>query len=102
MKRFSTSIALLLTFCAVSGGSYAQDANPILYEPAVIEYKIIHDSSLLSRRQRGETPVETDFGFNLVHMFNHATHHRGQVHAMLTAAGIYPRSTDLPMLPDEA
>lgn len=50
--------------------------------------------------RRGDTLVETDFGFNLVHMFNHATHHRGQVHAMLTAAGIDPGSTDLPMLPD--
>ena len=51
--------------------------------------------------KRGEALVETDFGFNLVHMFNHATHHRGQVHAMLTAAGIDPGSTDLPMLPEE-
>ncbi len=48
---------------------------------------------------RGETPVTTELGFNLVHMFNHATHHRGQVHAMLTGAGIDPGSTDLPMLP---
>lgn len=50
---------------------------------------------------RGEAPVETEFGFNLVHMFNHATHHRGQVHAMLTGAGIDPGSTDLPMLPED-
>ena len=50
---------------------------------------------------RGDTPVTTDFGFNLVHMFNHATHHRGQVHAMLTGAGIDPGSTDLPMLPED-
>ena len=50
---------------------------------------------------RGDTLVETNFGFNLVHMFNHTTHHRGQVHAMLTSAGIDPGSTDLPMLPDD-
>ena len=49
---------------------------------------------------RGDTPMETPFGFLLVHMFNHATHHRGQVHAMLTAAGAKTGSTDLPMLPD--
>ncbi|MEM8870271.1 MAG: DinB family protein [Pseudomonadota bacterium] len=35
----------------------------------------------------------------LMHMFNHQTHHRGQVHAMLTAAGTAPGVTDLPMLP---
>ncbi|MGL4634944.1 MAG: DinB family protein [Beijerinckiaceae bacterium] len=29
------------------------------------------------------------------HFFNHQTHHRGQVHAMLTAAGAKPDRTDL-------
>jgi len=29
-------------------------------------------------------------------MFNHQTHHRGQVHCMLTQAGVRPGSTDLP------
>jgi uncharacterized damage-inducible protein DinB len=32
-------------------------------------------------------------------MFNHQTHHRGQVHAMLTAAGIDVGPTDLPVMP---
>ncbi|MEE9453906.1 MAG: DinB family protein [Paracoccaceae bacterium] len=31
-------------------------------------------------------------------MFNHQTHHRGQVHAMLTAAGATPDDTDLPFM----
>ncbi|MGI9351189.1 MAG: DinB family protein [Rhizobiaceae bacterium] len=31
----------------------------------------------------------------VVHMFNHQTHHRGQVHAMLTGAGVFPDDTDL-------
>lgn len=35
----------------------------------------------------------------IVHMFNHGTHHRGQIHAMLTAAGAVPDDTDLPFLP---
>jgi uncharacterized damage-inducible protein DinB len=34
----------------------------------------------------------------LTHMFNHQTHHRGQVHAMLTAAGARPDDTDLFLL----
>ncbi len=33
-----------------------------------------------------------------IHFFNHQTHHRGQIHAMLTAAGTEPEATDLPML----
>jgi len=35
----------------------------------------------------------------VMHFFNHATHHRGQVHAMLTAAGAAPDDTDLFLLP---
>lgn len=37
----------------------------------------------------------------VVHLFNHQTHHRGQVHAMLTATGARPDATDLPFMPDE-
>ncbi|KJZ20069.1 DinB family protein [Loktanella sp. S4079] len=36
----------------------------------------------------------------VVHMFNHQTHHRGQIHAMLTAAGENPIATDLPFMPE--
>jgi uncharacterized damage-inducible protein DinB len=35
----------------------------------------------------------------VVQMFNHQTHHRGQVHALLTAAGVDVGPTDLPVLP---
>jgi len=35
----------------------------------------------------------------VMHFFNHGTHHRGQVHAMLTAAGAEPDDTDLFLLP---
>jgi uncharacterized damage-inducible protein DinB len=36
----------------------------------------------------------------VTHIFNHQTHHRGQVHAMLTGFGIDPGVTDLPFGPD--
>jgi uncharacterized damage-inducible protein DinB len=32
----------------------------------------------------------------VTHLFNHQTHHRGQVHCMLTQAGAKPGTTDLP------
>lgn len=42
-------------------------------------------------------------GFLVIHLFNHQTHHRGQVHAMLTASGERPGDTDLPLvLPPDA
>ena len=31
----------------------------------------------------------------IVQLFNHGTHHRGQVHAMLTEAGARPGDTDV-------
>lgn len=39
--------------------------------------------------------VSRPAGFLVAHFFNHQTHHRGQVHAMLTAAGAQPQNTDL-------
>ncbi|MEZ5854267.1 MAG: DinB family protein [Hyphomicrobiaceae bacterium] len=36
--------------------------------------------------------------FLVTHFFNHQTHHRGQVHAMLTAAGAKPDDTDLMLM----
>ena len=35
------------------------------------------------------------------HFFNHQTHHRGQIHKMLTEAGAKPRDTDLFLMPDQ-
>lgn len=35
-----------------------------------------------------------------IQLFNHQTHHRGQIHAMLTAAGAKPSDTDVPFMPE--
>jgi uncharacterized damage-inducible protein DinB len=35
----------------------------------------------------------------VVQLFNHQTHHRGQVHAMLTSMGVDVGPTDVPVLP---
>lgn len=37
----------------------------------------------------------------VVGMFNHQTHHRGQVHAMMTAAGLTAPVSDLIFMPEE-
>ena len=44
--------------------------------------------------------VVRPYGMMAVHVFNHQTHHRGQVHAMLTAAGAKPEDTDLMVMPE--
>jgi len=43
--------------------------------------------------------VRTPRWLVVTHMFNHQTHHRGQVHAMLTAAGAKLGPTDLLLMP---
>ena len=48
---------------------------------------------------REEEPMSSSCGFCVVHLFDHQAHHRGQVHAMLTAAGATPETTDLPVMP---
>lgn len=37
----------------------------------------------------------------VMQLFNHQTHHRGQVHEMLTSLGVKTVDTDLPFMPDE-
>ncbi|MGB0506003.1 MAG: DinB family protein [Pikeienuella sp.] len=36
----------------------------------------------------------------VIQLFNHQTHHRGQIHAMLTAASAKTDDTDVPFIPD--
>ena len=45
--------------------------------------------------------VEAPLSVVLPHIFNHQTHHRGQVHALLTAAGGKTADTDLFLMPEE-
>ena len=37
----------------------------------------------------------------VMQLFNHQTHHRGQVHAMMTQAGLKPAVTDIPFMPED-
>ncbi len=37
----------------------------------------------------------------VMQFFNHQTHHRGQIHAMITAAGVKGYVTDLPFMPED-
>ncbi len=61
---------------------------------ATIDGELRWYSGLLGR------DVARPMGVCLAHMFNHQTHHRGQIHAMLTAAGARPGDTDLFLMPD--
>ena len=49
-----------------------------------------------------DSEMSKPMGQLVTHFFNHQTHHRGQVHAMLTAAGHRPGDTDLVFMPGES
>jgi uncharacterized damage-inducible protein DinB len=49
---------------------------------------------------QGQTMTEPRW-LLVTHMFNHQTHHRGQVHAMLTRLGMVPDPTDLGFMPKD-
>ena len=44
--------------------------------------------------------VSKPYSVLVAHFFNHQTHHRGQVHGVLTAMGQTPDDTDLPFMPE--
>ncbi|MDF1854185.1 DinB family protein [Pseudooceanicola sp.] len=46
-------------------------------------------------------PAQKSMGLVITHMFNHQIHHRGQIHAMLTAAGAKTADTDLILMSDQ-
>jgi uncharacterized damage-inducible protein DinB len=45
--------------------------------------------------QAAQQELRAPRGFAVAHFFNHQTHHRGQVHAMITACGEQTGDTDL-------
>ncbi len=48
-----------------------------------------------------EADVTRDYAQCIIHMFNHQTHHRGQLHQMLTQSGSAAPVSDLVFLPEE-
>ncbi len=47
----------------------------------------------------GSARIEMPKTVCIVQLFDHQTHHRGQIHAMLTTAGAKPEPTDIPAMP---
>ena len=51
--------------------------------------------NIIYRTIRRPLVMEQPLGAAMMHVFNHQTHHRGQVHAMLTMLGKTPKALDL-------
>jgi uncharacterized damage-inducible protein DinB len=70
----------------------AEDARILTYTGNLNDAAI--DQTLRYRNMAGE-PQETPLGWTLAHFFNHQTHHRGQVHGLLSATTVSPPPLDL-------
>jgi uncharacterized damage-inducible protein DinB len=97
--RTKTSTALLISSRQRSGTARAEFDRTIIdwadsVQPEWLAGEMTYFSGAIGRE------VTAPRWMLVTHLFNHQTHHRGQVHCMLTQAGGKPSDTDLPFLQD--
>nr|WP_156883642.1 DinB family protein [Salipiger mucosus] len=87
------------TFAAWAAERYRLDARMLLWAKGLRAVDLQGDLRWMS----GATGREQSRSLAqcVMHMFNHQTHHRGQAHAMTTAAGAPGWTTDLAFMPEE-
>ena len=78
-------------FAALRRAREAEDARIITYVDGLSETAL---AARLSYRNVAGEPQEFPLQPLITHFFNHQTHHRGQVHAMLSQAGLKPPQID--------
>lgn len=76
------------------------DARMRVWAAALQESDLTGDFTWINSFE--QTQVTKPIGRVIAHFFNHQTHHRGQVHAMLTAAGQSAPVSDLSYMPEDA
>lgn len=79
-------------------------AARVVEDGALVTFVDALDSKRLAEIVRYEfldgTPGSAPAELLLITLFNHQTHHRGQVHCMLTGFGCKPDDTDIPFMPE--
>jgi len=84
---------LIEDFGALRAAREQADADLVAWAAGVDEVWLAQDQVWFSGAAGRE--LRKPRGLLMAHLFNHQTHHRGQVHAMLTAAGERTGDTDL-------
>ena len=79
-------------FASLRAAREAEDARIVRYTGGLTQARI--DGELEYRNTQGLAFV-SPLAPALDHFFNHQTHHRGQAHALITAAGVTPQPLDL-------
>ncbi len=89
-------VALFDDFAAMAAARVADDARLEAWAAGLTDEWLAGDLTWFSGALGRE--LTRPRAILVAHMFNHQTHHRGQVHAMLTAAGERTGDTDLPFI----
>ena len=77
---------------------FRMDARITLWAQSVAAVDLVGDLTWYSGAMQKD--MAKPMPICVVQMFNHQTHHRGQVHQMLTSLGLKPNDTDLPFMPE--
>jgi uncharacterized damage-inducible protein DinB len=93
-KTITDGLAQFEDWDALRAQRSAFDAGIETWARGVSERDLSGDLAWLSGGT-GQT-MTTPRWVAITHVFNHQTHHRGQVHALLTGFGVKPGLTDLP------
>lgn len=81
------------THAAWSAERFRADGRLTAWAEGVRQVELAGDLTWYSGAAGRE--ISRPMGLIVTHVFNHQTHHRGQIHAMLTAAGVKTEDTDL-------
>ena len=92
--RQSDSASLIEDFNELQAARFDADARISDWAQRTDESWLAQDMVWFSTSKSRE--MRQPISFLVTHFFNHQTHHRGQVHAMITAAGEQTGDTDLP------
>ena len=82
MRRRALDAILLEDFAELRAARAAEDARIVAFVAALSDDDLMR--KIRYRPSAGRPTIEQELGYALPHVFNHQTHHRGQVHALLT------------------
>ena len=94
----SESAEICLTFAEWSAERSRTDGRIRIWADNVKSVDLHGDLTWMSGATGAE--MTRPLAVCVAHMFNHQTHHRGQIHAMITAAGGKAPVSDLAFMPD--
>ena len=94
----SQSGAMIADFATLRQARESDDARIIAWADGLADGDVRGPLTFYSGAYKSD--VSMPYWMCITHFFNHQTHHRGQVHALLTAAGAKPEDTDLFLMPE--